>query len=245
MAYALITRGDDAGVSRSAHAAIAQCATVGILRNASLMAPGPACHDAVEVLRLVPGLCLGLHFTLTCEWDWPRFGPPAGFNWLDADGGFPHRCESLTERAAPIEELVGELSRQLDLVTSLGADIRYIDQHMGVGWIPGLGEAIRAFCQRKGLIDGDAHAHLRRPQAQDYPASMCALLDQLPDTGSGIVLGHPCLDDDEMAAFHGPGLARGSVGPDRAGQASLFTDPAVVARMEARGIVPSRYDQVA
>lgn len=42
----LIIRADDAGSSRSANNAIFECASRGLVRNVSLMAPGPFIHDS-------------------------------------------------------------------------------------------------------------------------------------------------------------------------------------------------------
>ncbi|GCE23379.1 ChbG/HpnK family deacetylase [Dictyobacter kobayashii] len=71
----LITRGDDMGAFQAGNQAIINAYKHGILRNASIMMPAPYLHEAIELAKGEPGLCLGLHITLTSEWDVPRWGP--------------------------------------------------------------------------------------------------------------------------------------------------------------------------
>jgi predicted glycoside hydrolase/deacetylase ChbG (UPF0249 family) len=73
----LLTRGDDAGSSRSANRAIRQCCDEGILRNVSVMACGPAFEDAVRVLDGLGHVDFGLHICLSAEWDAPRWSSVA------------------------------------------------------------------------------------------------------------------------------------------------------------------------
>ena len=75
----LITRGDDSGSAITANEAIRDAFTRGILRNTSVMVPGPFFREAAEMLGpLSPALCIGLHVTLNAEWDDLRWGPLLG-----------------------------------------------------------------------------------------------------------------------------------------------------------------------
>ena len=65
----IVTRGDDAGSCVAANRGVEEAARFGVMRNASVMACGPALDDAAERLRRIPGLCIGLHLTLASEWD--------------------------------------------------------------------------------------------------------------------------------------------------------------------------------
>src|SRR5687767_14095019 len=98
----LITRGDDAGNSQSANRAIRQCCEEGMVLNVSLVVPGPAFEDAVEVFRGMSHVDFGLHVCLCAEWDAPRWGPVAPReqvpSLLDEDGFFTRLPKVLHER---------------------------------------------------------------------------------------------------------------------------------------------------
>lgn len=250
MPIQLVSRGDDAGVSRSANLAIRTCFEQGILRNASLMAPTAHIEHAVEQLAGLAGLCLGLHLTLTCEWSRPRFGPLEASEalWLDEDGAFPATGQVLHERQAPAEEMLRELAAQLDRLTLLGAEISYVDQHMGVGWVDDLDSGIEDFCQAKGLINARRVPGLPGGAVVDgsHADRALACLVAAPEDGAFVLVAHPCRDDEEMRgfAFRQPGAVT-AVGADRAGQAQVFTDPRILALVRDRGIRPSTYIEVA
>ncbi len=249
MPIQLVTRGDDAGVSRSANLAIRSCFEQGILRNASLMAPTAHIEHAVDQLAGLDGLCLGLHLTLTCEWARTRFGPVETCDalWLDEDGTFPAHGGVLHERQAPAEEMLRELAAQLDRLTSLGAEISYVDQHMGVGWVDDLEAGIDDFCQAKGLINASVVPGLPAGDGPDGNHADLALarLAAAPEDGAFVLLAHPCRDDEEMRgfAFRTPGELV-AVGADRAGQALVFTDPRILALVREREIQPACYSDV-
>ena len=71
----LITRGDDAGSCEAANRAILEACERGVLRNVSVMVPGPAFEAAARLLADRPEICLGLHATLNAEWEEVRWGP--------------------------------------------------------------------------------------------------------------------------------------------------------------------------
>ncbi|MCW6508438.1 hopanoid biosynthesis-associated protein HpnK [Lichenifustis flavocetrariae] len=60
----LIVTADDFGLAREVNEAVELAHTRGVLTAASLMVGAPACADAVERARRLPGLRVGLHLTL-------------------------------------------------------------------------------------------------------------------------------------------------------------------------------------
>ena len=71
----LITRADDAGCCSAANRAILAALGGGVLKNVSVMVPGPAFDEAAEMLAAVRGIDLGLHVTLNSEWPMTKWGP--------------------------------------------------------------------------------------------------------------------------------------------------------------------------
>jgi hypothetical protein len=246
-AIRLITRGDDAGSARSANVAIRDAFQEGILRNVSVMAPTGELAHAAEMLAGLDGLCCGMHVTLTCEWDQPRFGPVLGADRVpsivEPDGTLPRDGQALHDRKPVLAEMVAEVRAQLDLLRSKGFDVRYLDMHMGVGWVGGLDDEVRALADAEGLLVGHAgFDRLAKPDGQ-FASRADALAAALEGAGPGtyLTVAHPCYDDEEMAGYVLRG--RRDVGADRDDQRRMFMDPVVLDVVKRRVIEPIRYDE--
>ena len=86
-AIRLIVRGDDIGSSHAANLACIQSFREGIVRSVEVMVPAPWFPEAVRMLKDNPGLDVGVHLTLTSEWDNCKWRPLTGPSSItDADG---------------------------------------------------------------------------------------------------------------------------------------------------------------
>jgi len=245
----LVTRGDDAGSCRNANLAILEACGRGILRNVSLMAPALEIEHAADVFRSVPGLCLGFHVALNCEWDRPRWGPVLPRervpSLLDADGCLTKTPQELLDRRASLDEMAAEVAAQLSRLRALGLSIAYMDQHMGLGWLPGLGGELADLARREGLIDAGAvvkglpGAGRHGTHAEDLIARLRAA-----PPGTYVAVGHPCYDVEETRAFAGIGMPAGQIGVDRDGQRLMFLDPAVLKCCRELCVTPIRYTDI-
>lgn len=257
----LVTRGDDAGSSKSANRAIHAAAKKGILRNASVLAPGPSVNHAAKVLGgLVKSgeICVGLHATATCEWEWPVWGPVLGADdvpsLVDERGLFHRTLEKLSEGDAPAgkvrADILAEVAAQLDRLRSLGLPVKYIDEHMGLGRIEGVGDGLARIAKREGLVFRPGLDHLPQPPAEggefeeDDNASRLIAALGCAAPGTYLVAGHPAFDDDEMARCHGAGKAEGEVGPARDAERLMFMREDVVAWCRDNDIRLLRYDEL-
>ena len=245
----LITRGDDCGAARSANAAIRDAFHDGILRNASVMVPGPTIEEAAQLLARERGLCFGLHCTITAEWDRVRWGPvlpPARVPSLVDDGGrFFQTTRALHERAPALSEVLAELAAQLDRARALGFEISYADQHMGFGWvIPGLDEAFDAWCAREGLRNA-AHYGRALPQAATAGDPVTTLLARLDAAvpGQHLIVTHPAYAGKEMCRLGHEGLPGERVSMDRDWDRRLLTDRRMLDYCQAHGVHPILYDE--
>ncbi|GLV54059.1 hypothetical protein KDH_09080 [Dictyobacter sp. S3.2.2.5] len=250
----LLTRGDDLGAFEAGNRAIIDAYQYGILRNASLIAPAPNIHHAAHLVKQFPRLCLGLHITLTSEWDAPRWGPvsPAETvpSLVNRDGCFFRTTMELFRQGINIDEAVREVKAQLQLVRSLGLDICYLDEHMVPGWIfhpadtlrTPLSSAFKAIAREEGLIwYGDITT-----QAEALPASR-----DLPETlrhiqpGTYLLVTHPAYDDAETRQVVGSGHTQpGNLARIRAQDAQLLRAPEVMRIIDERHIQLVRYDEV-
>jgi predicted glycoside hydrolase/deacetylase ChbG (UPF0249 family) len=256
----LVTRGDDAGSSKSANRAIHAAAKKGILRNASVLAAAPSVVHAAKVLGGLAKsgeLCIGLHATVTCEWDWPLWGPVLDAervpSLVDERGALHRTPEAVNEKGAAAQvraEILVEVAAQLERLRSLGLEISYIDEHMCFGRLEGVGEGLAEFAKREGLVRDPPLGNLDRlawpgPEPDEHDHASC-LLAALEGAGPGtyLVVGHPAFDEGVMARFHGAGMAEGEVGPDRDGQRLMFMREDVVAWCRANEVKLLRYDEI-
>ncbi len=248
----LVTRGDDAGSSGNANRALVEACARGILRNVSIMVPGPAFDGAVELFAGQTDVCLGLHVTLNAEWVWPRWGPvlpPERVPSLVDDGGafFPSP-DALNERgvyAEHVRQMVAEAQAQLDLARSRGLAISYLDEHMGVGRLPGLRDALARLAEREGLVDGEVIPALPRVATQVHgPPDGWLLSLAAAAPGAYVLITHPGYDDDELRGFHNGDYRPGMVARDRDRERRALLDPRMRAICESADIACVRYTDV-
>lgn len=131
----LIINADDFGMCPDTNAGIIDTFKYGIVTSATLMMPGPAVYEAVEFLRENPRAAVGLHLTLTSEWENYEWGP------VLPPKEVPSLLEPNTEYFWPdiwpllfranIEEVVKEIEAQVALAREMGVDFTHFDSHMG------------------------------------------------------------------------------------------------------------------
>ena len=250
----LIIRADDAGSSRAANRAILQCARDGLARNVSLMACGPCITSAAQILAALPNVDFGLHVTLNSEWDAPRWGPCAPRDQvralLDGDGAFTRAPNVLFERGVSeemLEQMETEVAAQLQRLRALGLEISYLDEHMGVGWLPGLRERLQALARREGL--GWTHGIQGLPPAPDAARPLSPLqvlarrVEAAPD-GDWLLVTHPAFDDEEMRAVGNEDFAPGQVARERRADRQLLLDSWLRRELDKQQVLVARYSEV-
>ncbi|NQZ71126.1 MAG: ChbG/HpnK family deacetylase, partial [Lentisphaeria bacterium] len=189
----LITRGDDSGSAQSANKAILDAYVHGNLKSTSIMVPTPHYAEAVSLFKDHSEFEIGLHATITDEWDAPRWGPvlPAAdvSSLVYDDATFFTDCVQLWERYGGDEqdqrpsndEIMNEISAQLDTVRQDGLHIAYLDTHMGFDWFHGLSERLQEFCKAEGIIYGNAMDQISPiPQVEgEFDTPVDQLIDRL------------------------------------------------------------------
>jgi len=238
----LVTRGDDAGSCDSANVAIRQAARHGVLRNVSVMAPGPAFAAAVPLLQSLPGsICLGLHVTLNAEWEtvkWPPVLPREQVpSLVDEHGYFWPTPVEAQGRGARVDEMLAEIEAQLARVRGAGLTVGYVDEHMGVSWPwPELRAGIAELAAREGLQDVHSVPGLPPVEGPSAREALLAALDQAAP-GAYVHVTHPGWDADDMRRFDGVGQVARWRDADR----RLLTDPSLPEALAARGVQVVRY----
>lgn len=194
-ARAVIIHADDLGMCHATIGAAADLWEAGLALSAAAMAPCPWFPRAAALCREHPEADVGVHLTLTCEWDAYRWGPlstrdPAS-GLLDADGCFPRGNAAVWERAdAAAAET--ELRAQIARADSEGMDITHLDTHMGTLAHPRFAEAYAGLGRRLRLpllvprFDptapqaGDpALAEIRRELGEELEAAEWPMFDRI------------------------------------------------------------------
>ena len=131
----LILNGDDLGMCHAANAATFDAMERGLLTAASLMLPCPWAYDACVYARAHPQLDIGVHLTLTSEWQTYRWGPVLGAahcpSLVDELGFFPHRPEDGLFERGGAGEIGAEAEAQIRRALDWGLDPTNLDGHMG------------------------------------------------------------------------------------------------------------------
>jgi predicted glycoside hydrolase/deacetylase ChbG (UPF0249 family) len=130
----LILHADDLGVAHSENAASFDALLKGAVNSASIMIPTPWVTEVAAFAKAHPEVDLGLHLTLTSEWETYRWGTTESRDkvpsLLDADGTLPRSTEPVRTRAK-LDEIERELRAQIDRAYALGIKPTHVDSHMG------------------------------------------------------------------------------------------------------------------
>ncbi len=233
---AVIFRADDVGISRSSVLAARLAIERGVCRNVSVQAVGPhldLVRELLVPLQRAGRIDLGLHVTLSCEWDAPRFAPLGRHphpDLLDSDGAFTQHPGIMHDRRVPAEAVLAEATARLAHLRSHGIAPNYADEHMCFGWVPSLSGALTSFCRQEGLQDADRVRFERVvPVAQAGPVEDALARLAAARSGPIHLLGHPILPDNENARFRMRGDPTYEVNRDRDAQRRMFTDPRITA----------------
>jgi predicted glycoside hydrolase/deacetylase ChbG (UPF0249 family) len=130
----LIIHADDLGAAHSIDAASFDALEKGAISSASAMVPTPWITEVAAYARAHPDADLGLHLTLTSEWETYRWGsvaPPDEVpSLLDSSGTFPNDEKIVAARAKPAE-VEREIRAQIERALALGIRPTHLDSHMG------------------------------------------------------------------------------------------------------------------
>lgn len=252
-AIRLIVMADDMGVARGVNDGTIAAYRSGIVRTTNVIVPGPWLLDAVDQLRENPGLDVGVHLTLTSEWELLKWRPltPAPslvdengyfFPMTSPNPNFPARS-SLREAPVVLAEAERELRAQIEMARRLLPRVSYLTPHMGAATsTPELRQLTAKLADQYGLplfsaIPGGAKplgALWRQTDSGVEKAE--ALAARLREIGPGTWwhLDHAALDTDETRAIGHRGY-RG-VAADRAANVAAWTSKPVKDVVRARSI---------
>ena len=130
----LILHADDLGVAHSVDAASFDALDKGNITSASVMMPTPWVGEVAAYAKSHPDADLGLHLTLTSEWQTYRWGSLSPVDkvpsLLDSAGTFPSDVPPVVAKAK-VAEVEMELRAQVQRALALGIRPTHLDSHMG------------------------------------------------------------------------------------------------------------------
>lgn len=132
MAKYLIINADDFGVSHSENQAVIELLEEGAITSATVMTPCAWFPEAAQYAAEHPNQCIGVHLTMTSEWEKYRWGPVSRENTmhLGASGYFPKGNQEF-ESISNEEEVEREIRAQITLAESYVVKVSHLDNHMG------------------------------------------------------------------------------------------------------------------
>lgn len=226
----LIIHADDLGAAHSKNVATFKAMEEGVVTSASIMMNTPWLVEVLDYAKTHPEADLGIHITLTAEWETYKWGPVLGKDQVPSlvdDHGVFHDNVPDFAASAKIEEVEKEVRAQIEYAKELGIDFSHFDGHMGAMLASDeLAELYIALGNEYGVpIRLHSHAHedfdspAAKKAAENMPGKLDGVFGAPPDSfpdgmadyyddvlrnlqpGLNILVVHLGFDDTEMQAI--------------------------------------------
>jgi chitin disaccharide deacetylase len=142
------------------------------------MVPCPWFREIAEAAAADPGLDLGVHLTLTSEWQHYRWAPISTVSQasglIDEDGFFWRDVASLRRHLVP-EAAEAELRAQIERAQAAGIEPTHIDAHMAVAMLPELLDWHVRLGRDYGVVPVLPRKIRFAPEPQSYGATVAGL----------------------------------------------------------------------
>jgi predicted glycoside hydrolase/deacetylase ChbG (UPF0249 family) len=153
----VLLRADDFGMSHAVNLALSDMVQTGIPFNASVMMVTPWVTEAAEILKDAPHVSIGLHLTLTSEFEQLKWGPIAGKNavpsLVDERGFFRTSVRDFMLSDYDLNEVKTELRAQIERAMAMGMKVDYLDHHMGIARsTPEIAAVVEALAEEYDLV---------------------------------------------------------------------------------------------
>jgi predicted glycoside hydrolase/deacetylase ChbG (UPF0249 family) len=258
----LLVRADDMGFCHAANLACIDVVNKGICRSVELMAPCPWFPEAVALLRANPTIDVGVHLTMTSEWDNYKWGPLTRAKTIVGKDGYFHcryrKRDEYPDETVVVgcgwtpEEVENELRAQIERIRESVPWVSHLTTHMGyLRDDPVFSAIVQKLTAEYELgVDPSAHGFERfrgfgeNSQSLSPTEKVQALRQNLEtlQPGRWLFVDHPAYDHPETRAIHHRGYE--NVAIDRQGVVDAWTDSRVLDIVAERGIKLVSYGDV-
>ncbi|HET6557070.1 MAG TPA: polysaccharide deacetylase family protein [Prolixibacteraceae bacterium] len=239
----LLVRSDDMGSSHAANRSCVKVFTKGISRSVEVMVPCPWFMEAAQMLQANPGIDVGVHLTLTSEWDGIKWGPITPSPSLaDADGNFLAGTGDWYNKAYKMEEVEAELRKQIEMAKRHIPNVTHISSHMGAAdckpelkaLVKKLAKEYNLIYETQGLTRIPDFGWDKATSKDDKKDAFIRMLKSLKPGNTYLFVEHPANKTAEMKAVGNKGMT--TVARDRHWVTEVFTSDQVKRTIKARGI---------
>ena len=150
----LVVTADDFGLHPAINRGVVRACDQGIVTAVSVVAPGRAFTEAVELLRERPHVDAGVHLTLVGER--PLSPPHEVPTLLGRDGallpGWPAFVRRYAVGAISLGEIERELRRQVERALAAGLAVVHLNSHQHLHALPGIFAVAVALAREHGIL---------------------------------------------------------------------------------------------
>ena len=248
----LLVRSDDMGSSHAANESCIKVFTKGISRSVEVMVPCPWFFEAAQLLKQNPGIDVGVHLTLTSEWDGIKWGPITPSPSLsDADGNFLAGTGDWYNKAYKMEEVEAELRKQIEMAMREIPNVTHISSHMGAPDCKPELKALVSKLAREYKLIYETEELTRIPDfgwdkaksRDEKEAAFVSMLKSLKSGNTYLFVEHPANKTEEMKAVGNKTML--TVARDRNWVTDVFTSDLVKKTIKSQGIELIDYTKIA
>jgi predicted glycoside hydrolase/deacetylase ChbG (UPF0249 family) len=238
----LIIRGDDMGFAHAGNTGIIESYKNGIERSVEILVPSPWFPEAVHLLNENPGIDVGIHLTLTSEWDNLKWRPLTDCKSLQDSNGYFYPMiwanknyprKNLLAHLWKLSDIEKEWRAQIESALKEIPRISHISAHMGCTNMSDSVNALARKLAKEYHIDIEPKdfnvINISYDGAHTTSAekikSFINMLDALKPGNTYLFVDHPAINSPEMQAIHHIGYE--NVAQDRQGVVDVFTSDEV------------------
>jgi predicted glycoside hydrolase/deacetylase ChbG (UPF0249 family) len=133
-ARVLIVNADDFGMCHDQNEGVIAGLKDGLFTSSTILVTCPWFEEAAAFARGNPGADLGVHLTLTAEWDSYKWGPVSARREVPSlvdERGYLWQTVAQVYQHARLDEAEAELRTQIEKALAAGIDVTHLDSHMG------------------------------------------------------------------------------------------------------------------